>query len=57
VRDAEPNPKRTRALSRDRVIQAAADLADAEGLSALTMRSLAASLNVKPMSLYNHIRG
>jgi AcrR family transcriptional regulator len=57
VPGAEPNPKRTRALSRDRVIQAAADLADAEGLSALTMRSLAASLSVKPMSLYNHIGG
>jgi AcrR family transcriptional regulator len=57
VPGAEPNPKRTRALSRDRVIRTAAQLADADGLSALTMRSLASTLSVKPMSLYNHIRG
>ncbi|MCH7232731.1 TetR/AcrR family transcriptional regulator [Glycomyces sp. L485] len=34
---------------------AAAELADADGLGALTMRSLATALEVKPMSLYNHI--
>ena len=42
-------------LSRDRVVAAAVDLADAEGLDALTMRSLAAHLRVKPMSLYRHV--
>lgn len=55
--DAEPRPKRSKPLNRDRVIAAAAALATAEGLGALTMRSLAAALGVQPMSLYNHIGG
>lgn len=53
--DAEPRPRRS--LNRDRVIAAAAALAGTDGLGALTMRSLAAALGVKPMSLYNHITG
>jgi AcrR family transcriptional regulator len=47
---------RSAPLNRDRVIEAAAALTDADGLAALTMRSLAAALGVKPMSLYNHIK-
>ncbi|MEN9223110.1 MAG: TetR/AcrR family transcriptional regulator C-terminal domain-containing protein, partial [Thermostichus sp. BF3_bins_97] len=42
-------------LSRERILQAALDLADAEGLEALSMRRLAQVLGVKAMSLYNHI--
>ncbi|MHA6522854.1 TetR/AcrR family transcriptional regulator C-terminal domain-containing protein [Tessaracoccus sp. G1721] len=44
-------------LSRDRVLSAAMDLVDAEGLSALTMRRLASHLGVEAMSLYHHVPG
>lgn len=44
-------------LNAERVVAAAMALADAEGLSALTMRRLAASLGVEPMSLYHHVPG
>lgn len=42
-------------LNRDRVLDAAIELADQEGLDSLTMRALAARLGVKAMSLYNHV--
>ena len=42
-------------LDRDRVLRAAIRIADEEGLAALTMRSLASSLDSKPMSLYHHV--
>jgi AcrR family transcriptional regulator len=54
-REAPPRGGR-RPLSRDRVLAAAAELADTGGAAALTMRSLAQALGVKPMSLYNHVR-
>jgi AcrR family transcriptional regulator len=44
-------------LSRERVLAAAMALADAEGLSALTMRRLAADVGVEAMSLYHHVPG
>ena len=40
-------------LSRERVLAAAMELADAEGIPALTMRRLAADLGVEAMSLYH----
>jgi AcrR family transcriptional regulator len=43
-------------LSRDRVLAAAVELADADGLAALSMRRLAARLGVEAMSLYYHVR-
>lgn len=43
------------ALSRDRIVEAGVAFADRHGLSALTMRKLAAELGVEAMSLYNHI--
>lgn len=43
-------------LSRDRVLAAAVRIADIDGLAALTMRSLAQELSVKPMSLYYYVR-
>lgn len=43
------------ALSRERVIEAALEVADAEGLGAVTMRRLADALGVHPTSLYNHL--
>lgn len=47
------NPRRP--LNRLRVLRAAADLADAEGIGALTMRRLGQELGVEAMSLYNHV--
>ncbi|GAB3251202.1 TetR/AcrR family transcriptional regulator [Arthrobacter pigmenti] len=44
-------------LSRDRVLRAARDLADSSGLSAITMRRVAATLGVEAMSLYHHLPG
>lgn len=43
-------------LSRDRIIQAAGELVDAEGLEAVSTRRLAAALGVSGPSLYNHFR-
>ena len=44
-------------LSRERVVAAALELADAEGIPAITMRRLAADLGVEAMSLYHHVPG
>ena len=44
-------------LSRDRVVADALALADAEGLGALSMRTLATRLGVEAMSLYHHVAG
>jgi AcrR family transcriptional regulator len=48
-------PVRRPALNRDRVLQGAVALADRAGLTALTIRSLAEALGVKPMALYHHV--
>jgi AcrR family transcriptional regulator len=42
-------------LSRDVILAAAIELADADGLESLTMRRLAGNLGVEAMSLYNHV--
>ncbi|MFJ8434872.1 TetR/AcrR family transcriptional regulator [Kitasatospora sp. NPDC094019] len=42
-------------LSRERLLGAAITVADAGGLAALTIRSVADELGVKPMSLYHHV--
>ncbi|KAE8765967.1 TetR family transcriptional regulator [Georgenia thermotolerans] len=42
-------------LTRERVLGCALAIADEKGLAALTMRSLAQELGVKPMSLYHHV--
>ncbi len=42
-------------LSRERVLTAALRLADEHGIESLSMRKLAQSLDVKAMSLYNHV--
>jgi len=44
-----------RGLSRDRILQAAVGLADADGLDAASMRRVAEALNVTPMALYKHV--
>lgn len=42
-------------LSRDLLVAGAVELADAEGIAALTIRALAAQLGVKPMAIYHHV--
>ncbi|MFD3743674.1 TetR/AcrR family transcriptional regulator C-terminal domain-containing protein [Nocardia sp. NPDC058633] len=42
-------------LTRERVLRAAIDLADQQGLAALSMRNLAKTVGVEAMSLYNHV--
>jgi AcrR family transcriptional regulator len=42
-------------LSRERVLRGAIAIADASGIGALTIRSLARQLGVKPMSLYHYV--
>jgi AcrR family transcriptional regulator len=44
-------------LDRDAVVSAAAALADADGLQALTLARLAEGLGVRPPSLYAHVDG
>ncbi|MFC7246230.1 TetR/AcrR family transcriptional regulator [Catellatospora aurea] len=43
------------ALSRDRVLRAAIEIADEGGIAAVTMRRLAESLDAEAMSLYHHV--
>jgi AcrR family transcriptional regulator len=47
--------KRRIPLDREQVLRAAVELADKQGIDALTMRGLAARLGVEAMSLYNHV--
>jgi AcrR family transcriptional regulator len=51
-----PDPTAARrALTRERVLECALAVADAGGIGSLTIRSLAAELGVKPMSVYHHV--
>ncbi|MFB7476556.1 GntR family transcriptional regulator [Kitasatospora sp. NPDC056184] len=53
---AEAQPHDTPAeLSRDRLIRAALEIADTEGLAALSMRAVAARLGVSAMSAYRYV--
>lgn len=52
--DIEPRGVRE-PLTRERIVQAALDLADNDGIAALSMRKLAQQLGVEAMSLYNHV--
>ncbi len=53
----ERSGARPSGLSPDRIIQAAIGLADAQGLSAVSMRRVADGLGVGTMSLYTHVAG
>lgn len=53
-RDAPPD-RRTRGLSRERIVAAAIELVEAEGLNALSMARLAERLGCGTMSLYRHV--
>ena len=44
-------------LDSERVVDAAARIADAEGLDAVTLARVAGVLGVRPPSLYNHVHG
>ncbi|ROQ67573.1 TetR family transcriptional regulator [Streptomyces sp. 840.1] len=44
-------------LSRERIVRAAIQLADADGLGAVSLRKVAAALDVRPMRLYSYIAG
>src|SRR5579875_873513 len=46
---------RGRALSREQIVRAAIDVADAEGADAISMRRIARELNAGTMSLYWHV--
>lgn len=46
-----------RELTRDGIVRAAIEMADAEGLSATSMRGIAARLGVATMSPYRHVGG
>jgi AcrR family transcriptional regulator len=51
----ERRPGRPARLRRDDVIRAAVELADRDGLEAVTMRALAHRLRAEAMSLYRHV--
>jgi AcrR family transcriptional regulator len=53
---AESDPGRRPGLTRERVLSAAIELADQEGIEAVSMRRLASELGVEAMSLYTHVR-
>jgi AcrR family transcriptional regulator len=52
-----PNSRARAGLTRESVVAAAAEIADRDGLEALTLASLAVRLGVKPPSLFNHVAG
>ena len=52
---ATESPAERVQLSRERVLRGAVEVADAAGVGALTIRSLAHQLGVKPMSLYYYV--
>jgi len=56
ARDTAKGAGRT-PLSRERVMRAAVDVADAEGVAAVSMRRIGQELGVEAMSLYNHVAG
>jgi len=52
---ASESPEGRAPLSRERVLRGAVAVADAAGIGALTIRSLAQELGVKPMSVYHYV--
>lgn len=54
---AERRVLRRQPLTRERIQRAAVDVADARGLAAVTMRSVADGLGVEAMALYRHVSG
>ncbi|WP_406181326.1 TetR/AcrR family transcriptional regulator [Streptomyces canus] len=54
-RPEPPNRPVPAALSRERIVRAAIQLADADGLEAVSLRKVATALGVGPMRLYSYI--
>lgn len=54
--DLDPDSSRRPALTRERVVAEALAVINAQGVPALTMRSLATRLGVVPGALYRHVR-
>lgn len=54
TREAE-QPAAPQPLSRESIVAAAIEIADTEGLEAVSIRRLATKLEARPMSLYSHI--
>lgn len=54
---APAGPPADRDLTRERIVRAAVEIADAEGLGALSMRGVAAKLGVATMSPYRYVDG
>ena len=52
----QPREEPKEPLSRERVLRTAIELADREGIGALTMRRLAQELGIEAMSLYHYVR-
>lgn len=52
---AGAKPRERLRLSRERVLAAAVEVADAGGIGGLTIRSIAQQLGAKPMSVYYHV--
>jgi AcrR family transcriptional regulator len=55
AKSVSERPAERAPLSRERVLRGAVAVADASGIAALTMRSLASEIGVKPMSLYHYV--
>jgi TetR/AcrR family tetracycline transcriptional repressor len=51
----DPPKARSASLSRERIVRAALDIVDREGLPALSMRRLGTELGANPMAAYYHI--
>lgn len=54
-RPEPPNRPVPAPLSRERIVRAAIQLADAEGLDGVSLRKVATALDVRPMRLYGYI--
>lgn len=52
-----PTRSKREPLSRDRLLAAAVEIADTEGVAAVTMRRVSAAVGVEAMSLYHHLPG
>jgi AcrR family transcriptional regulator len=50
-----PEEPRASGLSRDAIVAAAIEIADEEGIEAVSIRRIATKLEARPMSLYTHI--
>ena len=55
TREERPRRRRQRALTREAIVDAALGIVDAEGLDAMTMRTVAHTLGTGAASLYAHV--